>query len=220
LPGKGCQQWVLFCFCMQVLAGLKWPTKKQRVNTALSGSLTAADVGTGSLDFLAVCEVSLEMCPLSLFASWNSSWAVDSAEVPFTTPLYPAMHSPSGQPSVHSVLPCTCSGFPCRGLQKYALISSSVLIIGSAGSLSPFQHPARLPVRVRESESLYNWRSVSQYVLVSSPIWGFWSPCHWVPYILAAFQRPSMWSSVRAPDYRTEMYCVSCEVRTEFIYVV
>jgi hypothetical protein len=25
---------------------------------------------------------------------------------------------------------------------------------------------------------------------------------------------------VRVPDYRTEMYCVSCEVRTEFIYVV
>jgi hypothetical protein len=25
---------------------------------------------------------------------------------------------------------------------------------------------------------------------------------------------------VRAPGYRTEMYCVSCEVRTEFIYVM
>jgi hypothetical protein len=25
-----------------------------------------------------------------------------------------------------------------------------------------------------ESELLYNWRSVSQYVLVSSPIWDFW----------------------------------------------
>jgi hypothetical protein len=25
-----------------------------------------------------------------------------------------------------------------------------------------------------ESESLYNWRSVSQYVLVSSPVWDFW----------------------------------------------
>jgi ribosomal protein S26 len=24
---------------------------------------------------------------------------------------------------------------------------------------------------------------------------------------------------VRVPDYRTEMYCVSCEVGTEFIYV-
>jgi ribosomal protein S26 len=24
---------------------------------------------------------------------------------------------------------------------------------------------------------------------------------------------------VRIPDYRTEMYCVSCEVKTEFIYV-
>jgi hypothetical protein len=25
-----------------------------------------------------------------------------------------------------------------------------------------------------ESELLYNWRSVSQYVLVSCPIWDFW----------------------------------------------
>jgi hypothetical protein len=25
---------------------------------------------------------------------------------------------------------------------------------------------------------------------------------------------------VRVPGYRTEMYCVSCEVRTEFIYVI
>jgi hypothetical protein len=25
---------------------------------------------------------------------------------------------------------------------------------------------------------------------------------------------------IRVPGYRTEMYCVSCEVRTEFIYVM
>jgi hypothetical protein len=25
---------------------------------------------------------------------------------------------------------------------------------------------------------------------------------------------------VRVPGHRTEMYCVSCEVRTEFIYVM
>jgi hypothetical protein len=25
---------------------------------------------------------------------------------------------------------------------------------------------------------------------------------------------------VRVPGYRTEMYCVSCEVRTEFMYVM
>jgi hypothetical protein len=25
---------------------------------------------------------------------------------------------------------------------------------------------------------------------------------------------------VRVPDYRTEMYCASCRVRTEFIYVM
>jgi hypothetical protein len=30
----------------------------------------------------------------------------------------------------------------------------------------------------------------------------------------------SLWSSGRVPGYRTEMYCASCEVRTEFIYVL
>jgi hypothetical protein len=25
---------------------------------------------------------------------------------------------------------------------------------------------------------------------------------------------------VRIPGYRTEMYCVSCEVRTDFLYVI
>jgi hypothetical protein len=31
--------------------------------------------------------------------------------------------------------------------------------------------------------------------------------------------RPPLWSSVKVPGYGTEMYCVFCEVRTEFIYV-
>jgi hypothetical protein len=31
-------------------------------------------------------------------------------------------------------------------------------------------------------------------------------------------KRPPLLSSVRVLGYRTEMYCVSCEVRTEFIY--
>jgi hypothetical protein len=38
-----------------------------RVNTAFGGSLTAADVGTGLVDFLAVCEVLLEIFLLCLF---------------------------------------------------------------------------------------------------------------------------------------------------------
>jgi hypothetical protein len=41
--------------------------KTLRVNTAFGGSLTAADVGTGLVDFFAVCEVLLlEMCFLHL----------------------------------------------------------------------------------------------------------------------------------------------------------
>jgi hypothetical protein len=35
--------------------------KKLRVNTAFGGSLRAADVGTGSVNFLALCEVLLEI---------------------------------------------------------------------------------------------------------------------------------------------------------------
>jgi hypothetical protein len=56
--------------------------KKLRVNLAFGGSLTAAGVGTGLVDFLAVCEVLLEICLLCFFASWRSSFlAVDSTEV-------------------------------------------------------------------------------------------------------------------------------------------
>jgi hypothetical protein len=40
-----------------VLRGLK----KLRVNTAIGGILSAADVGTGLVDFLAVYEVLLEI---------------------------------------------------------------------------------------------------------------------------------------------------------------
>jgi hypothetical protein len=31
-----------------------------------------------------------------------------------------------------------------------------------------------------ESESVYDWRSVSQYVLVSSPVWGSWPDSNWL----------------------------------------
>jgi hypothetical protein len=43
--------------------------KELRVNTAFGGCLTAADVGTGLVDFLALCEVLLETCLLRLFTS-------------------------------------------------------------------------------------------------------------------------------------------------------
>jgi hypothetical protein len=42
-----------------------------------------------------------------------------------------------------------------------------------------------------------------------------------VPFeILGIHKRPPFGLVVRVPGYRTEMYCVSCEVRTEFIYVM
>jgi hypothetical protein len=47
-------------------------SKKLRVDTALGGSLTAVDIVTDLVDFLAVCEVSLEICLLRLFTFWKS----------------------------------------------------------------------------------------------------------------------------------------------------
>jgi hypothetical protein len=48
-----------------------------------------------------------------------------------------------------------------------------------------------------ESELLYNWRSVSQYVLVSSPIWDFWPGIFYLfifflSYSLVLFGAPSL----------------------------
>jgi hypothetical protein len=43
--------------------------KKLRFNTDFGGSLTAADVWNGLVDFLAVCEVSSDICLLRLFTS-------------------------------------------------------------------------------------------------------------------------------------------------------
>jgi hypothetical protein len=50
---------------------LKGP-KNLRINTAFGGSLTAADVGTGLVEFLADCEVSLELCLFRFFNSRKS----------------------------------------------------------------------------------------------------------------------------------------------------
>jgi hypothetical protein len=36
-------------------------------------------------------------------------------------------------------------------------------------------------------------------------------------HMLCEESRPPLWSRVVVPGFRTEMYCVSCEVRTEFI---
>jgi hypothetical protein len=44
--------------------------KKLRVHTAFGVSLTTVDVGTGLIDFLDVCELSLEICLFRVFTSW------------------------------------------------------------------------------------------------------------------------------------------------------
>jgi hypothetical protein len=65
--------------------------KKLQVNISFCGSLRAADFGTALVDFLAVCDVLLEIYYLRLVTSWKSSnWAADSTEVQFTARLYPA----------------------------------------------------------------------------------------------------------------------------------
>jgi hypothetical protein len=79
--------------------------KKLRFDTAFGGSLTAADVGTHSVEFLADCDVSLELCLLHFFTSREpSSWEV--IPIRFCSLYHRAfpMHS---QPSVQSVLMCT-----------------------------------------------------------------------------------------------------------------
>jgi hypothetical protein len=47
--------------------------KNLRVSIAFGDSLTAADVGTGLVDFLVVCEVLLEICLLRLVPCRKSS---------------------------------------------------------------------------------------------------------------------------------------------------
>jgi hypothetical protein len=47
--------------------------KKFRVNTTFGGSLPAADVITDLVEFLAVCELLLELCLLHLYTSRKSS---------------------------------------------------------------------------------------------------------------------------------------------------
>jgi hypothetical protein len=60
-------------------------------SAAFGGSLAAVDVRTGLVNFLALCEVLLEVCLLCVFPLWkSSSWDIDFIEVLFTVPLYPA----------------------------------------------------------------------------------------------------------------------------------
>jgi hypothetical protein len=111
-------------------------------------SLTAANVDSGSVDLLAACKVPvlLEIRLLRLFTSWT----VDSTEALFTAPLCPALHSPLGRPSVHSVLPRTFREEHYKAashvdLYRFVLFSA-LFTIEVHSELSPgiaVVHPAR-----------------------------------------------------------------------------
>jgi hypothetical protein len=62
-----------------------------------------------------------------------------------------------------------------------------------------------------ESELLYNWRSVSQYVLVSSPIWDFWPEIFFFSesYSLVLIGAPSL---TRGRVYHLSVYSLSTVV--------
>jgi hypothetical protein len=89
---------------------LRW-AKKFRVDTDFGGSLTDADVEPGLLDFLAVCEVPLEIWLLRLFTlRKSSSWAADSTEVLFIAKFCSACALTLKTAfSSFSVTVCTCS---------------------------------------------------------------------------------------------------------------
>jgi hypothetical protein len=107
--------------------------KKLRVIIVLVCSLPAADFGAYIVDFLAVCEVSLEICLLRFYTSWkSSSLTADSNE-----DLVTATHCPacaftfrtafsSFSVSVYMPQKALKSGFPSRILQKFALFSSAL----------------------------------------------------------------------------------------------
>jgi hypothetical protein len=63
--------------------------KKLRADTDFGGILTVTNVETLLVDFLADCEVSLELCLLRFFISRKSSfWAFDYDEILFAAPLW------------------------------------------------------------------------------------------------------------------------------------
>jgi hypothetical protein len=98
--------------------------------------LTAADVRIGLVDFLAVCEVLLDILHLRHFTCWkSSSWAIDSTEVLFTTPLRPScalafrMAFYSFDVTVCMLIRTLKSGFPFVPFQKFALILAALFTI-------------------------------------------------------------------------------------------
>jgi hypothetical protein len=83
--------------------------KKLRVNSAFEGILTDVDVEAGLVDFSAVCEILLEKCLcVSLLPESRRPGPLLPLRFCSLYSFVLPVDSPSGRPSVHFVLPCTC----------------------------------------------------------------------------------------------------------------
>jgi hypothetical protein len=105
---------------------------------------------------------------LSLLTSWkSSSWAVCS---PHHSVLL--VHSLSGRPSVHSVLPCTCrkerkiSDFPSRYSQKFVLFSAALFTRGPFIGFPHLAgvHPARFSMSLSTVYTCCTTKTASAYL--------------------------------------------------------
>jgi hypothetical protein len=84
--------------------------KKLRVITVLVGSLPAADFGADVIDFLSVCEVSLEIYRVNVFLLPENRHHGLLIPMWFWSLLHIVLpaHSPSKWPTIHSMLVCIC----------------------------------------------------------------------------------------------------------------
>jgi hypothetical protein len=120
--------------------------KNLRVDTALGGRLTAADIGTGLVYFLAVWGVIRDM-PLAFFTSWKlSSWDVGSTkDVHCTILSYLCTHIKDGiqfiqRYRVHAVKRAK-QRLPIQTFRK--VYSFLLCAIHNRGSLRSFPHFSR-----------------------------------------------------------------------------
>jgi hypothetical protein len=84
---------------------------------------------------------------------------------------------------------------------EYSRTSATVLVPYRKHSTFPFCSQELLTTRPQrrsqsESESLYNWRSVSQYVLVSSPIWGLLTRDIYLLFIFFKLRSCLIWGAL------------------------
>jgi hypothetical protein len=66
----------------------------------------------------------------------------------------------------------------------------------------------------------YSYIHIYIYICISAQLSSQWPSTEHIIIINVIIKDRLCGLVVRAPGYRTEMYCVSCEVRTEFIYVM